>query len=73
MPGNGIADFGSLVKKPEDEIPDYVWTLDFFLDKGVSWHEFKELPMPYIVYMLKTAKIKQDKRERERKKNQNSI
>jgi len=67
--GDAVPSLHSLVEKPEDKVPDYAWTWDYFLTQGVSWDEFRELPLPYIFMMMRTAKIKEKKRERERKKN----
>lgn len=56
---------GELVKDPKDEVPDYAWTWHYFLKQGVSYNEFKELPLPYIFLMMKTADIEQQEREKE--------
>jgi len=59
-------DLNSLVSKPEDKIPSWAWPQYYFLKQGISYNEFKELPLPYIFTMLKIHKIQQDKKDREK-------
>jgi len=68
MSGGGPPSLGELVKDPADDVPNYAWTWHYFLKQGVSWQEFKQLPMPYIFLVLETNKIEQEKQEREQKK-----
>jgi len=58
-------DLNSLVQKPEDEVPDWAWVYDYFLQQGIAYHEFNELPLPYIFMMLKTSNIRQEKKKKE--------
>lgn len=61
-------DLNSLVQKPEDEVPDWAWVYDYFLQQGIAYHEFNELPLPYIFMMLKTNNIRQEKKKKEMNK-----
>ena len=54
----------------KSKIPsDYEKTLFFFLEKGVDYNTFMELPIPYIFSMLKTNSFYvEEERKRSKKK-----
>lgn len=51
-------------KKPTD----MEFLMYFFLEKGIGYHEFIKLPIPYILSMLKTRAWHADQEEKQMKK-----
>jgi hypothetical protein len=60
----GLDKFLSNKHKPTDV--ESVWY--FFLDKGIGYNEFKELPIPYIMSMLKCAEYEHKQMKKQNRK-----
>ncbi len=64
----GLDKLDSVVKSKK---PDPVSVILYlFWDKGISWKEFQELPVPYIMSVMKTHSYKIKEEEKELKKSQ---
>ena len=60
----------TLVQKSDDQkVQEYVDSvLYFFLDKGVSYEEFRKLPLPYIFSMLNMAHKEYERQKKDMEK-----
>lgn len=63
-----LASLGSIVKSNKPSNIDSIYYL--FFDKGISLNEFNELPIPYIITIIKTHNYQLKEQEREMKKAQ---
>ena len=60
---------GQIIPKKDSESPtNFNFILYFFLEKGIGFDEFMNLPIPYILNMLDTHKFVIKEQEKELKK-----